>query len=48
MFKVSLLFTPVRLGASLDQPDGVLPELLEGLHGLSNLVHDHYFLASGM
>ena len=31
---------PVRLCAPLDQPDGVLGELAEGVHELNNLVHD--------
>ncbi len=31
---------PVRLGAPLDQPEGILGELLDGLHELGDLVHD--------
>ena len=34
-----LLFLPIRFGASLDQPDGVLPKLLDGLHCLRDLIH---------
>ena len=38
---ISNSFTfPVRLCAPLDQPDGVLGELAEGVHELNNLVHD--------
>ena len=32
------LFSPIRFGVSLDQPDGVLPKLLEGLHCLRDLI----------
>jgi len=35
----SSLTFPVRLGAPLDQPDGVLAELFEGLAELLDLVH---------
>ena len=31
---------PVRLGASLDESDGVLSELLHRLHRLGYLIHD--------
>ena len=33
------LSLPVRLGAPLDQSDGVLPELLDRLNRLSYLIH---------
>ena len=33
---------PVRLCAPLDQPDGVLGELAQGIHELHDLVHDDY------
>ena len=32
------LFSPIGFGASLDQPDGVLPKLVEGLHCLPDLI----------
>ena len=40
---ISSSFTfPVRLCAPLDQPDGVLGELAQGVHELHDLVHDDY------
>ena len=38
-YQVCLLLLPVRLGAPLHQPDGVLAELLQGLDLLRDLVH---------
>ena len=37
-----ILTFPVRLCAPLDQPDGVLGELAQGVHELHDLVHDDY------
>ena len=45
-YHACLLLPPVRLGAPLHQPDGVLAELLQGLDLLRDLVH-YAFLSAG-